>query len=339
MASDVVIRADQIPMALAKHSAKTLHSAISRAPYTIARAYINLLSFVSRRLPKSLGVRIQNSMCQFKWPEMKFGSKNVFVGHKTKILLIPHLGEFDQAALFVKALDYEAPVFEWLAENASAKYDLVIEIGANVGVYTVFLDALTRLPGSKLTKVIAFEPSPEAFRRLLENLRANKTQHVYALQAAIGPESGIRTLFEPAGHLTCGSFVREFAELFADSISKTEVISIAAAELERFLKGSQKALIKIDAEGFEPVLVACLDSLIKKYKPDLLIEVLDITAERLDEMPALGGCRKYLVTSEGLREAQHLFACPNCRDWVLLFDQESSEKSPVFAASSAALPI
>jgi FkbM family methyltransferase len=171
---------------------------------------------------------------------MQFGPKIVSVGHKTKISLIPHLGEFDQTALFLKTLDYEAPVFEWLATNAAMKYDLIIEIGANIGVYTVFLDALTRLPGSKLTKIIAFEPSPEAFRRLLENLRANRARHVHALQAAVAPASGLQAFFEPAGHLTNGSFVREFAELFSESITETEVVVVDTAELERFLSNAGK---------------------------------------------------------------------------------------------------
>lgn len=239
----------------------------------------------------------------------------------------------------MKTLDYEAPVFEWLAANVPTRYDLIIEIGANVGVYSVFLDSLTRLPGSKLARIIAFEPSPEAFQRLLENLRANKTQHVHALHAALGPASGLQTFFEPAGHLTNGSLIREFAKLFSESITETEVVVVAAAELERFLSNAEKALIKIDAEGFEPVLVACLGAVIHKYRPDLLIEVLDETAGKLERMSALGGYRKFLVTPEGLRESQYLFASPHHRDWVLLTEPAPSVTSPVVAAPNAALLI
>jgi FkbM family methyltransferase len=287
-----------------------------------------------------MGARIQNSVCQFNWPQMQFSPKIVSVASNVKISLIPHLGEFDQAALFVKALDYEAPVFEWLAANVPVKYDLIIEIGANVGVYTVFLDTLTRLPESKLSKIVAFEPSPEAFRRLVRNLEANKAQHVYALQAAIALTSGLKTLFEPAGHLTNGSFVREFAELFSASIMQTEVVIVAAEELERFLSKARKALIKIDVEGFEPVLVASLTKLIKKYELDLLLEVLPETAEELEEVAALEGYRKFLITDGELRESQSLFACPSYRDWVLLFEPTpSSAKAGVAAVFDKAAPV
>jgi hypothetical protein len=98
-------------------------------------------------------------------------------------------------------------------------------------------------------------------------------------------------------------------------------------------------LIKIDVEGYEPVLVACLGALIQKYQPDLLIEVLDETAAKLEQTSALRGYHKFLITSGGLREAQCLFACPNYRDWVLLFERTSSEKCPISTASSAVSPI
>jgi FkbM family methyltransferase len=251
---------------------------------------------------------------------VQFQPKAVLVGSKTEISLIPHLGEVDQAALFLKTLDYEAPVFKWLMANVPIKYDLVLEIGANVGVYSVFFDRMASLPGSKLAKIIVFEPSPEAFRRLLENLRVNGTQRVHALQAAITPASGFQTFFEPKGHLTNGSFIREFAELFSDTITEREVVVIAAAELESFLSSARKALIKIDVEGFEPMLVASLQPLIQRYQPDLLIEVLEKTAEQLDQTPALGRYRKYLVTDERLEEAKHLFACAKYRDWLLLIE-------------------
>jgi FkbM family methyltransferase len=298
----------------------------------MAKLYICLLSLISRQLPKRVSTRIQNSVCQFSWPKLQFKPKRVLLGRDTRVFLVPHLGEFDQAALFTKELDYEAPVFEWLAETAPPNYNLVIEIGANVGVYTVFLDALAKdLPGSKLRNIIAFEPSQEPFRRLLENLRANKARHVTAIQAAVGSESGLRSFFEPEGHLTNGSFIREFAELFSDSIIETNVAVVGVAELERFLKGAEKALIKLDVEGFEPVLIAALSTLLRKYHPDLLIEVLDDTAEQLEQTPALRGYRKFLITAQGLQEAPSVFACSACRDWLLRFQPNIVDTGEFFS--------
>jgi FkbM family methyltransferase len=305
---------------LVRWTAKITHAMISRGPKSIAGPYLNVLSFISRGCPRHIGTRINNSVSQYTWPSIQFAPKTVSLAGGTKISVVPHLGEFDQAALFTQTLDYETPVFEWL-ERAPLTYDLVIEIGANVGIYAVFLDSLTkRVAGSKLAKIIAFEPSWEAFRGLLENLRLNNVQHVVALQAPVDPTTGPRPFFEPGGHLANGRFVCEFAESFADTIADTPVVAFAALELEKFLSDAGKALIKIDTERSGPGLVAALAPSLRKYRPDLLIKVHEDIVEQLEETPALRGYRKFLITSGGLREAKSLFASPDFRDWVFLFE-------------------
>jgi FkbM family methyltransferase len=243
---------------------------------------------------------------------------SVMLAHNVKVSIVPHLGEFDQSALFRKQLDYEAPVFAWLADCALNEYEEIIEIGANIGIYTVFLDALIRnAPNSRLRKIIAFEPSQMPYRRLVENVYVNQCQHVDIYQAAVGIKSGFAQFFEPAGHYTNSSFVREFAAIFADAVSETTVLVIAAHELGRYFGDSEKVLIKIDVEGFEPSLIIALTPLIDKYHPDLLIEVLDTTVDKLNNAEILAGYRKFLITPDGLRESQYLFASNHHRDWFL----------------------
>jgi hypothetical protein len=70
---------------------------------------------------------------------MDFGPRFVSLGSDTTVRIIPHIGEFDEEALFAKQLSYEAPVFAWLERNAVTTYDLIIEIGANIGIYIIFL--------------------------------------------------------------------------------------------------------------------------------------------------------------------------------------------------------
>ena len=94
------------------------------------------------------------------------------MGRDTETLIVPHLGEFDQRALFSKRLDYEEPVFRWLSDNFPEKYDLIVEIGANVGVYTIFLDALAKNRSTlQLRQIVAFEPSPGAYGRLFDKFK------------------------------------------------------------------------------------------------------------------------------------------------------------------------
>ena len=271
-------------------------------------------------MPKCVACHVRNSLCgsAHDWPSLGFGPKKVVLGKATSVLLVPHIGEFDEYALFTKNLDYEAPVFEWLERNVALAYDIVVEVGANVGIYTIFFAALMRYRTSRLAKVVAFEPSPEAFARLLQNLRANHTAgSVIAFQAAVGGSAGLRLFFEPRGHLTNGSFVREFSEKFSDSIAETPVVMIHGKELERFFVDGEKALIKIDVEGYEPRLIGALSPLISKYRPDLLIEVLSDTAGELEASSALAMYDKFLLTSTGPARSKTLFASPSHRDWLL----------------------
>ncbi|GEP56559.1 FkbM family methyltransferase [Reyranella soli] len=251
---------------------------------------------------------------------MRFAARRVRLAGTVEIMLIPHLEEFDAEALFRHDLTYEKPVFVWLAENVPATYDLVIEIGANVGVFTIFLDALYRnakaAPGGR-PRIVAFEPSQRAFARLLENFAANDICFTSAFQAAIGPASGLQTFFEPTGHLTNGSFLREFSEIFSNRIEENVAVMVSASELERWLGPARRTLIKIDVEGFEPDLVMALKPLLERYRPDLLIEVVSFTVDRLEQSPALAGYGRYLIADSGLEQAPALFASHSHRDWLL----------------------
>jgi FkbM family methyltransferase len=251
---------------------------------------------------------------------MRFAPRRVRLAANVEIMLIPHLEEFDAEALFRHDLTYEKPVFAWLADNVPATYDLVIEVGANVGVFTIFLDVLCRdakaAPGSK-PRIVAFEPSQGAFARLLENFAANDMCFSSAFQAAIGPTSKLQTFFEPKGHLTNGSFLREFSEIFSDRIEENVAVMVAASELERWLALACRALIKIDVEGFEPHLVMALKPLLERYRPDLLIEVVPFTVDELEQSPALAGYGRYLIADSGLQQTPALFASHANRDWLL----------------------
>jgi len=304
-----------------KRSAQLLHERLSRTPRPLAQAYLSMLSAVSRRLlPRSIARRVHNSICGYgySWPRMDFAARSVILGEATRVALVPHLGEFDDQALFTSRLEYETEVFAWLEHNAAQTYDLIVEIGANVGIYTVFLDALfRRSPPGGTPRIVSFEPSPEAYRRLVENLRANDARFVAAYHAAVGVASGLQPFFEPQGHLTNGSLLREFSEIFSPSIAENMVVVLAASELDRWLGSSKKALIKIDVEGFEPALLAALKPLIERYRPDLLIEVLPFTLDALNGSAALAGYGRFLVTSRGLEQAPTLFVSEHHRDWLL----------------------
>lgn len=295
-----------------------VHGCAALGPPWLIRGYFRLMSLFSRSLlPRASQRRLLSSMRGRAWPEMVFAPCRITLGRQTAVRLIPHRGEFDEQALYSRRLDYEPAVFDWLEQRAS-DYDLVIEIGANIGVYSVFLDALARRrPVERPLRIVAFEPSSEAYRRLQMNLAANDACSVTAFRSAVGETFGQRTFYEPADHLTNGSFVRTFAEKFSSNIVESTVAVVGPHEIETWLKPSKRALIKIDVEGFEPQLLEVLRPLIERYNPDLLIEVLPDTVEALAIHRALAGYERFLITGEGPQKFDALYFSQQYFDWLL----------------------
>ena len=140
---------------------------------------------------------------------------------------------------------------------------------------------------------------------------------VMPFNAAVGVSSGFQMFYEPEGHLTNGSFLKEFSEIFSKTVRSTSVLTVGATELAFFIASARKALIKIDVEGFEPQLIDAMSELIERYRPDLLIEVLPGTPESLEKIDALAGYIYHLVTSDGLKDSTKLYASETDRDWLL----------------------
>ncbi len=287
----------------------------------LSRLYFQTLSFLSRRaLPSPVARRVEALACHpsINWPHMSFRPLPVTVGSRTKIRLIPHIGEADQSALFRNRMDYESEVFEWL-EREAGQYDAIIEIGANVGMYTVFFDALAKTSAHpRPHNIFCFEPSPKAFERLSANLAANGCKHVTAQRAAVGQRSGTMEFFEPEGHLTNGSLVRSFAGLFSTSIATTQVEVRGPEHIVALLERYPKVLLKIDVEGYEPELLDALQDAILEFRPHLVVEVLSETVDRLNQLGWLGECElSHLRLKSGPKTCAHLVCDSDCRDWVI----------------------
>ena len=302
-----------------KPVAHVVHGALARGPRWLGRAYLEAISPFSRAfLSMEQHRRVMNSLCGYghPWPAFDFAPRRVVLGRATEVLLTPHLGEFDQQALFSRRLDYEPAVFAWLEEHAM-QYDLIIEIGANVGIYSVFFDALARRRSAgERPRLVAFEPAPQAYQRLQRNLAINGAE-VEIHQKAVGDRSGQRTFYEPRDHLTNGSLVRSAAAFHAEQVTETVVTVVAAGELERWLKPARRALLKIDVEGYEPQLLAALGPLIERHRPDLIVEVLPGTPEALAGNASLAGYERFLIAGDGLKKEENFYFSREHFDWLL----------------------
>lgn len=73
----------------------------------------------------------------------------------------------------------------------------VVDAGANIGYHTL---VLSRAVGDK-GKVYAFEPAPDNFALLVENLKLNNCQNVVAVNAALMDRDGmVNMTMNPSNH-------------------------------------------------------------------------------------------------------------------------------------------
>jgi FkbM family methyltransferase len=123
-----------------------------------------------------------------------------------------------------------------------------IDVGANVGGYALFVAA----NAGPLARVLAIEPQPEIFERLIYNIRQNPFASVKAMDCALADEDGEITLFLPS-HNRGESSVR-IVSADADGTR----VRVPARTLHGIVESegySRIDAIKIDVEGAEDLVL------------------------------------------------------------------------------------
>jgi FkbM family methyltransferase len=123
---------------------------------------------------------------------------------------------------------------------------LVVDVGANVGYYTLMAAALV----GKAGRVFAFEPSPYAFQRLSAALDRNGLSNVRAMQFGLSDRAGEESLFMPdrPGNHTPSMVTNGGGRPIKVPVRRLDEC-LAEQQVERV------DLLKIDVEGFEPNVV------------------------------------------------------------------------------------
>ena len=123
---------------------------------------------------------------------------------------------------------------------AAAEGFVFLDIGANIGGYSLFVAAHAG-PG---VKVLAIEPQPDIYGRLVFNLRLNAFASVKAVACAVADKEGELTLFVDSGNRG------ESSVKVMSGNSSAESIKVPAKRL----------LTLIEEEGYDHVDVAKLDT-------------------------------------------------------------------------------
>ena len=131
--------------------------------------------------------------------------------------------------------------------------DAVLDVGTNIGVYSLLAVSQVGPAG----RVLAFEPGPEAHRRLTENIRINQLDNVKVHACVLGDHVGVVDFLNQ-----CDTTNR--MQTAADA--GMSVISAPLMRLDDMVE-LDCSLGKMDIEGAEPIALRGAERLLKEANP------------------------------------------------------------------------
>jgi FkbM family methyltransferase len=165
----------------------------------------------------------------------------------------------------------------------SQKVDVVLDIGANTGIYSLVAATNTN------AAIYAFEPVPFVFSLLEENVALNNLKNIVPVQNVVSESEGTVELFIPReGWVDVASVERSHVSRYAAEEDQTKIecqsVTVDAFLLERSHQ-NQLVLAKVDVEGAEKKVVQGMSRLLDQKKIIVLAELLNKPA--YDEVVAL----------------------------------------------------
>jgi len=167
----------------------------------------------------------------------------------------------------------ELAKWEPISEIKPKEDQIIVDVGANVGYYTIVLAQKVGKNG----KVIAIEPDPETFNILKKNCELNNLANVELHNVAISDQEGSLKFFKSETHSGKSSLVPN---------SSSQTITVNSITLDNLLgkNFSQIHWLKIDVEGFEFFVLKGSASILP-ITQNILIEVHEEIMRKQNQKP------------------------------------------------------
>lgn len=169
-------------------------------------------------------------------------------------------GDYQEVAYHLhqrQLLAEELPVLRNLVFPGATVFD----IGANLGFFSAMLAGLVGPTGT----VLAFEPAPEIFRKLVATVERNGLSQVHPVKLGCGAKQEQMVLRQVTTSSGNASLVGLGPPGETVEIRRLDAIAEARRE--------QPDLIKVDVEGFEPDVLRGAEAIIAESRPILYIEM------------------------------------------------------------------
>lgn len=208
--------------------------------------YSGLNRFTNRRLIELLA----GGSTDVVWTKVPGGevlaSLNDYVGR-----LIFYTGDLDRR-------------ITWICAKLVQSGDTVCDIGANIGLVTIWLSVLVGARGN----VHTFEPNPDLQKILRRTFTRNKISNVTLHCLALGEKDDVMELRVPHHNAGLGSLVRN------RNSDNCKMYSVPVRTLSEVVSQNDITsirLIKIDVEGFEENVLRGSENVLREVRPEAIL--------------------------------------------------------------------
>ena len=216
---------------------------ILKSFYLLKKIYINILLQLKN---KGLG---KKSIFLYTHPFYKI---KIWLNLKREIDKGIYLGTFEFNNTFI---------FHELVN----KNDAIIDIGANIGLYTLIAAKKLRNTG----RIYAFEPSIVAIKDLRKNIETNKYLNIDIYDFALSDSNGKEEFYRCEDD----AYNSLIAKPMQEAIDTYIVDVITLDEFVKTKKIQKIDIIKIDAEGLDYRILKGAQLTLKKFKPIIFCEI------------------------------------------------------------------
>jgi FkbM family methyltransferase len=213
-----------------------------------------------KTLARALGLRGILRKWYYRWARPSDGIVNVRVAGINAQFYVRTPGELrnlDPAG----SVQWEQKILELLISTVH-EGDVVFDVGANVGLYSVLLAKAVGGRG----QVIAFEPESECYQHLQENLKLNGLTNVRTFRKALGERRGEGKLYRGQENadssLIAPPLGKDMGHQLVEIVQGDQFAEAEALPIPR--------AVKIDVEGYEYSVILGLERTLAKPACELL---------------------------------------------------------------------
>jgi FkbM family methyltransferase len=195
---------------------------------------------------------------------LRYGWRGVPVNVAGVTFLVGHRSGSE----FRRARNFAAWEPEFLTAfcQAIGQARVVYDIGAATGLYTIL--AARANPSAQ---IYAFEPQSNNHQALMTNIALNQLANVTALKIALGDTNGTASLQQRGGGEIAGLGTHRIGASAGAGMPVVELTTVD--RLVASAEAPPPDVIKMDIEGFETRAVRGMRETLRKYRPELLIEL------------------------------------------------------------------